>query len=175
MGLALCQKIAALHDAYLEITSELGKGTEITVVFPAAAGRAKGGIAMKRKGYILLMGLSVMLPFFPAAAGDSRVQIVEPKEAVKGNPGETDTRTVREQGPGSGRAEGDMPVSLRYSLRGCQCYGAGMWTALKSRRPQRGNLQSWSWNRSRKRCWGRKKFFIDESMLWGQQHDRGVL
>ena len=34
MGLALCQKIAALHDAYLEITSELGKGTEITVVFP---------------------------------------------------------------------------------------------------------------------------------------------
>lgn len=41
MGLALCQKIAALHDAYLEITSELGKGTEITVVFPPQQEGAK--------------------------------------------------------------------------------------------------------------------------------------
>ena len=33
MGLALCQRIAEVHGAYLEIQSEVGKGTEISVVF----------------------------------------------------------------------------------------------------------------------------------------------
>lgn len=33
MGLALCQKIAELHDAKLDIESVVGKGTKITVVF----------------------------------------------------------------------------------------------------------------------------------------------
>ncbi len=35
LGLALCQEIAALHHAKLKIQSELGKGTEVSVIFPS--------------------------------------------------------------------------------------------------------------------------------------------
>ena len=35
LGLALCQEIAALHHAELKIQSELGKGTEVSVIFPS--------------------------------------------------------------------------------------------------------------------------------------------
>lgn len=34
IGLAACQRIAAAHDAILDVTSELGKGTTFTIAFP---------------------------------------------------------------------------------------------------------------------------------------------
>ena len=33
LGLALCSRIAQLHDARLEIESTLGEGTKVSVVF----------------------------------------------------------------------------------------------------------------------------------------------
>lgn len=45
MGLALCEKIAALHGGRLQIESVEGEGTAVTVRLPAADGK-EGGAAV---------------------------------------------------------------------------------------------------------------------------------
>ena len=45
MGLALCEKIAALHGGRLQIESVEGEGTPVTVRLPAADGK-EGGAAV---------------------------------------------------------------------------------------------------------------------------------
>jgi len=37
LGLAICVEIAQVHDATLEIASEVGVGTQVHIVFPASA------------------------------------------------------------------------------------------------------------------------------------------
>ena len=49
MGLALCEKIAALHGGRLQIESVEGEGTAVTVRLPAADGK-EGGAAVGTNG-----------------------------------------------------------------------------------------------------------------------------
>lgn len=119
---------------------------------------------MKRKGYILLMGLSVML-LFSGCGGDSRVQIVEPKEAVKGNPGETDTRTVREQvqAPGELKVTCQSPsvtVSVDANVTVPDVDG------IKIKKTTAREFTELELEEIQEALLGEKKVFIDESMLW---------
>lgn len=43
LGLALCAKIVSLHDGKMEVRSELGRGTMVSLIFPCTAALRDGG------------------------------------------------------------------------------------------------------------------------------------